>query len=198
MLVVDCDYPQWSIHTQRGARLSLIEHDDYHKLLLIRQFKATDWLWPLLAACRPKPPKKSGGGCKATYHPRIILYHDLPGTINAERRHSAPRVVGRCLRAPESRQGRHGKCALLLPGASLLTSPRIRPSLYGASIFFWTMIDRRERTPLYADTRPLSVNSGCRLWQLTSPTLEVQQGAACGQCRESALDAAGAGTDFCP
>ena len=30
VLVVDCDYPQWSIHAQRERELSLIEHDDYH------------------------------------------------------------------------------------------------------------------------------------------------------------------------
>ena len=28
VLVVDCDYPQWSIHAQRERELSLIEHDD--------------------------------------------------------------------------------------------------------------------------------------------------------------------------
>ena len=32
VLVVDCDYPQWSIHAQQERELSLIEHDDYHKL----------------------------------------------------------------------------------------------------------------------------------------------------------------------
>ena len=41
VLVVDCDYPQWSVQAQRERELSLIEHDDYHKLLLVRQFKAT-------------------------------------------------------------------------------------------------------------------------------------------------------------
>ena len=49
VLVVDCDYPQWSVQAQRERELSLIEHDDYHKLLLVRQFKATGRkLWPVL------------------------------------------------------------------------------------------------------------------------------------------------------
>ena len=64
VLVVDCDYPQWSVQAQRERELSLIEHDDYHKLLLVRQFKATG-----RKLCRLKPPKKSSGCCKAANIP---------------------------------------------------------------------------------------------------------------------------------
>ena len=55
VLVVDCDYPQWSVQAQRERELSLIEHDDYHKLLLVRQFKATGRkLWPVLKCMPPE------------------------------------------------------------------------------------------------------------------------------------------------
>ena len=70
VLVVDCDYPQWSIHAQRERELSLIEHDDYHKLLLVRQFKGDG---PQALACAecmpPEAPKKSSGCCKAATIP---------------------------------------------------------------------------------------------------------------------------------
>ena len=59
VLVVDCDYPQWSIYAQRERELSLIEHDDYHKLLLVRQFKATGRkLWPVLKCMPPEAPEE--------------------------------------------------------------------------------------------------------------------------------------------
>ena len=79
-----CDYPQWSVHAQRERELSLIEHDDYHKLLLVRQFKATGRkLWPVLKCMPPEAPEEVGRLLQSGYHPRIILY-DLPGTVNAE------------------------------------------------------------------------------------------------------------------
>ena len=53
VLVVDCDYPQWSIHAQRERELAVVEHSDYYKLMMVRQFKATGRkLWPLLK-CMP-------------------------------------------------------------------------------------------------------------------------------------------------
>ena len=84
VLVVDCDYPQWSVQAQRERELSLIEHDDYHKLLLVRQFKATGRkLWPVLKCMPPEAPEEVERLLQSGYHPRIILY-DLPGTVNAE------------------------------------------------------------------------------------------------------------------
>ncbi len=41
VLVVDCDYPQWSVHAQRERELEAVEHNDYYKLMMMRQFKAT-------------------------------------------------------------------------------------------------------------------------------------------------------------
>lgn len=41
VLVMDCDYPQWSVHAQRERELSVLENSKYYKLMLIRQFKAT-------------------------------------------------------------------------------------------------------------------------------------------------------------
>ncbi len=34
-LVVDCDYPQWSIYAQRERELAAIEKNDFYKLLMV-------------------------------------------------------------------------------------------------------------------------------------------------------------------
>ena len=39
VLVVDCDYPQWSIYTQRTRELEILNLSDYYKLMVARQFK---------------------------------------------------------------------------------------------------------------------------------------------------------------
>ena len=42
VLVVDCDYPQWSIYNQRSRELEILNLSDYYKLMVARQFKGTD------------------------------------------------------------------------------------------------------------------------------------------------------------
>ena len=128
VLVVDCDYPQWSVQAQRERELSLIEHDDYHKLLLVRQFKATGRkLWPVLKCMPPEAPEEVERLLQSGYHPRIILY-DLPGTVNAE-------GVIRLLASLD---------AVFVP----MKADKVVLTLQSVYLF-WTMIDRRERTPLY-------------------------------------------------
>lgn len=71
VLVMDCDYPQWSVHAQRERELSVLENSKYYKLMLIRQFKARAVnLWPCPSlALRPK--RRSGNpvspGTAVTY-----------------------------------------------------------------------------------------------------------------------------------
>lgn len=52
-LVVDCDYPQWSIQAQRERELAAVEQSDYYKLMLVWQFRQTGRkLWPVVR-CMP-------------------------------------------------------------------------------------------------------------------------------------------------
>ena len=148
VLVVDCDYPQWSIYAQRERELSLIEHDDYHKLLLVRQFKATGRkLWPVLKCMPPEAPEEVERLLQSGYHPRIILY-DLPGTVNAE-------GVIRLLASLDAvfvpmKADKVVMESTLSFARSLTTNLAQDPTLTLQSVYlFWTMIDRRERTPLY-------------------------------------------------
>ena len=148
VLVVDCDYPQWSIHAQRERELSLIEHDDYHKLLLIRQFKATGRkLWPLLKCMPLEAPDEVGRLLQNGYNPRIILY-DLPGTVNAE---GVIRLLASldAVFVPLTADKVVMESALSF-ARSLTTNLAQNPALTLRNVYlFWTMIDRRERTPLY-------------------------------------------------
>lgn len=70
VLVMDCDYPQWSVHAQRERELSVLENSKYYKLMLIRQFKATGRkLWPVIA-CTPAEARSgnpSFSGTAVTY-----------------------------------------------------------------------------------------------------------------------------------
>ena len=84
ILVMDCDYPQWSIHAQRERELKAIERSDYYKLMMVRQFKATGRkIWPVIRCMPSEAFEKEESLLQSGYRPRIILY-DLPGTVNSE------------------------------------------------------------------------------------------------------------------
>jgi len=85
VLVVDCDYPQWSIHAQRERELSAVEQSDCYKLMMMRQFRQTGRkVWPEVR-CMPADAEREIARFlnSGDYSPSIILY-DLPGTVNAE------------------------------------------------------------------------------------------------------------------
>lgn len=84
VLVVDCDYPQWSIYNQRSRELEILNLSDYHKLMVARQFKGTDRkFWPIVSSTPSDALEKTARQLQSDYHPQIILY-DLPGTVNTE------------------------------------------------------------------------------------------------------------------
>lgn len=149
VLVVDCDFPQWSIQAQRERELATMEQNDYYKLMMVRQFKATGRkLWPIIK-CMPANASEESARFKLTngYSPQITLY-DLPGTVNAEGvidtlstmdylfiPMKADKVVMESTLSFARILYRH-----------LVENPKLRLK----QIFlFWTMLDRRERTPLY-------------------------------------------------
>ena len=39
VMVVDCDYPQWSIYNQPSRELEILNLSDYYKLMVARQLK---------------------------------------------------------------------------------------------------------------------------------------------------------------
>ncbi len=149
VLVVDCDYPQWSIHAQRERELAAVEHNDVYKLLMVRQFKQTGRkLWPIVR-CQPSEAIAHGERFRAErdYNPRIILY-DLPGTVNADGILNLLAQMDH-LFVPMKADKVVMESTLAFAKTVhriLVRNPAVR--LRGVHLF-WTMIDRRERTPLY-------------------------------------------------
>lgn len=148
VLVVDCDYPQWSVHAQRERELAAVEHNDYYKLMMMRQFKATGRkIWPVVRCMPPEVFREEERIVQSGYRPRIILY-DLPGTVNAEgviRILSSLDMIFIPMKADKVVME-----STLSFARSITRSIVGNPALSLRSVhLFWTMIDRRERTPLY-------------------------------------------------
>lgn len=148
VLVVDCDYPQWSIYGQRERELHVLDRSDYYKLMLLRQFRATGRkLWPLLRST----PQEALDAAKEYirregYAAEAILY-DLPGSVSSEGVLSLLCDMDE-LFIPV-------KADKIVAESSIQLARNLRPyagrpdvRLRGIHLF-WNMVDKRERTPLY-------------------------------------------------
>lgn len=146
VLVVDCDYPQGSIMRQRERELSLLDASDHYKLMMIRQFKATGRkIWPVIE-CPPTQAMSKAreyiGSCEEP--PDYVLF-DFPGSTAVKgvmTLVSAMRHVFIPMKA----------CKMVME--SSITFARVISRGFAdrgdeGVHMFWTMIDRRERTPLY-------------------------------------------------
>ena len=148
VLVVDCDYPQWSIYNQRSRELEILNLSDYHKLMVARQFKGTDRkFWPIVSSTPSDALEKRARQLQSDYHPQIILY-DMPGTVNTEGVIETFSKMD-CLFLPMKADKIVMESALSF--ARILSRQLVEnPAIRLKRIFlFWTMVDRREKTSLY-------------------------------------------------
>lgn len=165
VLVVDCDYPQWSIAAQRDRELAVLEHSDYYKLLMVRQFRqAQRKIWPIVKS-NVESAAANVQQALEQYDADIILY-DLPGTVATDG------VIGVLssldylfvpMKADKVVMESTLSFANILHRTAV-QNPKV--PLQRVSLF-WTMIDRRERTPLY-DQYEKAIN------HLGIPLLETQ------------------------
>ena len=149
VLVVDCDYPQWSIYTQRTRELEILDSNDYYKLLMTRQYKVSGQkLWPVVRTTPDKAVDEAERfKSEKEYAPQITLY-DLPGTVNTEGVIETFSKLD-CLFLPMKADKIVMESALSF--ARILSRQLVEnPAIRLKRIFlFWTMVDRREKTSLY-------------------------------------------------
>ncbi len=169
VLVADCDYPQWSIHAQRERELAVVEQSDYYKLMMVRQFRQTGRkVWPVVR-CMPADAEREIARFlnSGDYRPSIILY-DLPGTVNAE---GVIRILSSLDRlfVPMKADKVVMESTLSFARTLHLTLVQNHAVRLAGVHLFWTMIDRRERTPLYGQYEEVIRKLGLPLMQTHVP-----------------------------
>lgn len=148
VMVVDSDYPQWSIHFQRQRELQLLDKSDFYKLMLLRQFRASQQkLWPVVQSTPAEAFEAAEEHIRTLdADPPCVLY-DLPGTVGTTGVLSllcrmdylfVPLKADKMVIESSLHFARNLQAMIGSPGV------RIR-GVY----LFWTMCDRREQTPLY-------------------------------------------------
>lgn len=82
--VVDCDFPQYSIHDMRQRDMDAAIKDEHYKMLAFEQFsRLKKKAYPVLCSRSENAPEMAEGLTKSGNPPDFIFF-DLPGTINSE------------------------------------------------------------------------------------------------------------------
>lgn len=147
--VVDCDFPQHSIMEMRKRDQGLVISDPYYKRMAYDQFKEiAKKAYPVIGS-NPINAIEDAQKFIADSENKIdIVFFDLPGTMNSKGVISTLREMDYIF-APVSAD--RLVLASTLSFASSLNENLIsvgKSSIKGMYLF-WTMVDGREKTPLY-------------------------------------------------
>lgn len=153
VLVVDCDAPQWSIVAQRERELDVLERNDRYKLMMVRLFKRTGRkIWPVVRSTPEEGLQAAHAYLAAGDREADFVLLDLPGTV------AAPGIFR--LLAQLDHLFIPLKADKLVLESALSFARAVDEQLVHNDAhrltglhLFWTMVDRRERTPLYESYR---------------------------------------------
>lgn len=162
--VIDADFPQWSIFRLRERELEVLSGSQEYKLRLTRQYNATGRKpWSVI------PAKLSEIDLRPEQHADTdVVFIDLPGTIATEGVLTALASVEYMfvpIRADKMVVESSLSFARVVK-EKFLASPDYAPK---GIYLFWTMIDRRERTPLYSQYEKVCEKFGLPVLQAHIP-----------------------------
>ena len=146
--VVDCDFPQYSVHDMRKRDLKAIMEDEYYKSMAYEQLKRLEKNpYPIKCSRAEDAIKTAEQLCES--HPNLdFVFFDLPGTINnvdvvttiAKMDYIfTPIIADRVVMESSS------KFATVINEQMISTGKSCIKGLY----LVWNMVDGREKSELY-------------------------------------------------
>ena len=79
--VIDCDFPQYSIHDMRQRDMNASMNDNYYKSLAYEQFKRLNKKAYPVVCSRPEDAPDAAKALMEKGNPLDFIFFDLPGTI---------------------------------------------------------------------------------------------------------------------
>jgi len=146
--VVDCDFPQYSIHDMRQRDMDAALKDNYYKALAYEQFsRLQKKAYPIVCSRSEKAPEAAEGLIKLG-HPLDFIFFDLPGTINSEsivNTLATMDYIFTPIAADRVVMESSVKFASVINEHLISTGKSNIKGLY----LLWNMVDGREKTELY-------------------------------------------------
>ena len=85
VLVVDCDYPQFSIHSLRERDKQTVSKNESYKQLIVSQFsRLNKKAYPVITANPEDAKDVADNFLESSETPIDVVFFDLPGTVNAK------------------------------------------------------------------------------------------------------------------
>jgi cellulose biosynthesis protein BcsQ len=85
VLVVDCDYPQFSIHSLRERDKQTVARNGTYKQMIVSQFsKLNKKAYPVITAAAERAREEADNFIESSETPVDVVFFDLPGTVNAK------------------------------------------------------------------------------------------------------------------
>ncbi len=146
--VIDCDFPQYSIHDMRKRDMDTIMKDDYYKVQaydLLRQLGKK--YYPVVCSRAEDAITSAESLCRGGNMPDVIFF-DLPGTINnAEIVNTVSRMdyIFTPIIADRVVMESSIKFATVINEQMVVTGKSAIKGIY----LIWNMVDGREKTELY-------------------------------------------------
>ena len=146
--IIDCDFPQYSIHDMRKRDMDTIMKDDYYKVQaydLLRQLGKK--YYPVVCSRAEDAISSAESLCRGGKMPDVIFF-DLPGTINnAEIVNTVSRMdyIFTPIIADRVVMESSIKFATVINEQMVVTGKSAIKGIY----LIWNMVDGREKTELY-------------------------------------------------
>lgn len=149
VMVLDCDFPQWSIVESRKREISILEKNESYKVMMMRQFdQCKQKMWPVLNSTPDMAIETVENYLEQSEHPYDVVLFDLPGTISTKGVISTISAMDHVfvpMKADKLVMESTVSFAQMVYHNLVLNNDAPIKGLH----LFWTMIDRREKTVLY-------------------------------------------------
>ncbi|MCD8282567.1 MAG: ParA family protein [Prevotella sp.] len=146
--VVDCDFPQYSIHDMRRRDMKAVMEDDYYKMMAYEQLKRLKKKPYLIKCSRAEDAVETAKSMTEQCEGLDFVFFDLPGTINNP---DVVRTIARMdyiftpIIADRVVMESSIKFATIIKEQMVGTGKSDIKGLY----LVWNMVDGREKTDLY-------------------------------------------------
>lgn len=146
--VIDCDFPQYSIHDMRQRDMDASMNDDYYKVLAYEQFKRLKKKAYPIVCSKPEQAPEAARKLVKKGEALDFIFFDLPGTINNPgivNTLAAMDYIFTPMSADKAVMRSSLKFASVINEHLITTGKTHIKGLY----LLWNMVDGREKTDLY-------------------------------------------------
>ncbi|WP_426477480.1 ParA family protein [Chryseobacterium sp. CBSDS_008] len=149
VLVMDCDFPQYSLSNMRERDKSSIMNSEYHKKAAMKQFQAINKkAYPIIKSKADNALKIAFENVSQLSVEPDIIFFDLPGTANTKGVLTALQAMD-FIFSPITADRLVVESTLAFSKAFLQLPPSDDENKALALWLFWNQVDGREKTGLY-------------------------------------------------